>query len=88
MQIAGTILIVIAAIIWIIGEILFLAAAFRRSLWWLLACLFLSPIAEIVFLILHWKAARKAFLIQVVGVAILLSGVYVQNNFAFTSNQL
>jgi hypothetical protein len=85
MQVGGSIIIVLGAIIGIVGELMLLALAFRKSVWWLIACLFL-PIGELIFLILHWKEGKKAFLIQVVGVAILFLGVYVQDGFSFTSN--
>jgi hypothetical protein len=59
MQMVGIILIAIGILIGVIGEIMLLAIAFRKSVWWLVACLFLSPTAELIFLILHWKEGKR-----------------------------
>ena len=84
MQTAGTIFIALGFIIGTVGEVMLLAAAFRKSVAWLIVSLF--AIGGFIFLILHWKECKKAFFVQVVGVAIIFFGVYVQNGFSLVSN--
>ena len=59
-----------------VGTIMFLVAAFRQSVLWGLAVLFL-PFANIVFLIKYWYEAKKAFFIQLIGVGISIIGIIV-----------
>jgi hypothetical protein len=51
------------------GSIMFLVAAFRTSVPWGVAVLFIPP-AGIVFLFKHWAEAKKAFLLMVLGVLV------------------
>lgn len=59
--------------IFIIGGIGFLIAAFKNSILWGLGCLLLYPVS-IIFLILHWNEAKNPFLLQLVGVGIMVLG--------------
>ena len=72
----GIVIILLGAVIAIIGGFLFLVAAFRESIWWGLACLFL-PVVPLFFLIVHWPAAKKSFFIQLVGFALIVIGVII-----------
>ena len=56
-----------------IGSIMVLVAAFREGVGWGVAVLFLSPIAPLLFVIMHWEEGRKGFFCQMVG--IVLCGV-------------
>jgi hypothetical protein len=60
------VLLIAAALVWIVGWIWFLAAAFRVSALWGLACLFV-PFASLVFLVTHWKEAKNPFLLSMAG---------------------
>ena len=60
----------------VIGGFWFLVAAFRESIWWGLACLFL-PIVQLFFLIVHWDEARKPFFFQLLGIAVFVTGFFV-----------
>jgi hypothetical protein len=71
------ILIYVGIGVFIIGGIAFLVAAFRTSLLWGLACLLIAPIS-IIYLFVHWSDAKKPFLIQVFGVAIIIFSAYTQ----------
>jgi hypothetical protein len=62
----------IGVLILIIGALGFLVAAFKESLLWGFACLFLGPVS-LVFLILHWSEAKNPFLIQIVGLGIIFA---------------
>ena len=55
---------------------MFLVVAFRQSVLWGLAVFFL-PFANLVFLIKYWYEAKKAFLIQLVGFGISISGIII-----------
>ena len=56
------------------GGLMMLIAAFRESVLWGLACLLL-PIVSIFFLIVHWSEARRAFVVQLLGVGFLVAGL-------------
>lgn len=61
----------------IIGGIGFLIASFRTSILWGIGCLLFYPIS-IVFLILHWDVAKNPFLLQLLGVGVVLLGVMLE----------
>ncbi|MEH6672710.1 hypothetical protein [Halopseudomonas sp.] len=54
-----------------IGGLGFLIAAFKESILWGIGCILLSPVS-IVFLVLHWEEAKNPFLLQLVGIGLLL----------------
>lgn len=56
--------------IFIIGGIGLLIAAFRTSMLWGLAVLFITPVA-IIYLIVHWQDAKGPFKFQIVGFLII-----------------
>ena len=62
--------------IYLIGWIWFLVAAFRESIWWGLACLFI-PIVQLIFLIVHWREARKPFFLQLLGLVIFIVAIII-----------
>lgn len=63
----------IGIIVFVIGGIGTLIAAFKTSLLWGLGCLFIAPVS-LVFLILHWDVAKNPFFLQLAGFAILVVG--------------
>ena len=69
----GALIIILGIAIFAIGGLFFLVAAFRESIWWGLACLFV-PIVPLFFLIVHWRDAKKPFFLQFVGFAVLVVG--------------
>ncbi|MEI6077912.1 MAG: hypothetical protein WCS94_20190 [Verrucomicrobiota bacterium] len=69
----GALIIILGIVIFAIGGLLFLIAAFRESIWWGLACLFI-PVVQLFFLIVHWPKARKPFFFQLLGFVVLLVG--------------
>ena len=72
----GIVIILLGLAIFLIGGLLFLVAAFRESIWWGLACLFI-PIVQLFFLIVHWPEAKKPFFIQLLGFMVLIGGVII-----------
>jgi hypothetical protein len=65
----GHILLAAGLLVALIGQAMFLAVAFRRSLWWFFGCLFL-PFVDLVFLILNWRAAARPFGIALLGLLV------------------
>jgi hypothetical protein len=57
----------------LVGAIMMLVAAFKESLMWGLGCLIL-PFVSLVFLVMHWQVAKKPFLIQLAGLAVMAVG--------------
>jgi FtsH-binding integral membrane protein len=74
-------IILLGLLIAFMGGLFFLVAAFRVSIWWGLACLFI-PIVQLFFLLAHWPQAKKPFGIQLLGLAVLFVG-YLLNPQAF-----
>ena len=68
------IVMVVSGLAFFIGSILFLVEAFREHILWGLGCLLL-PIVALVFLCLHWKVAKRPFVIKVVGFVGVLCGI-------------
>ena len=69
----AAILIIAAYIFLAIGGIMVLIEAFRESVLWGVACLFL-PIVSLFFIIVHWDAAKRGVLFQLFGFALLMIG--------------
>jgi hypothetical protein len=69
------ILVYLGLLIFIIGGIGTLIVAFKTSVWWGLACLFIAPVS-LLFLIMNWGVAKNPFFLQLVGVGIMLLGSY------------
>ncbi len=63
----------------LIGGLLFLVVAFRESIWWGLACIFI-PVVQLFFLIVHWQNARKPFFIQLLGLALIIAAAILNPN--------
>lgn len=51
-----------------VAGIMVLVAAFRESIGWGFAVLFLSPIASLIFIFSHWEEAKPAFLVHLLGI--------------------
>ena len=56
----------------LIGSIWFLIAAFKESVLWGLACLFI-PLVSLFFLVIHFKEAAPPFLVQLIGVGLIVA---------------
>jgi len=73
MTILGYILFSLGCLASIIGEVIFLVVAYKRSLWWFFGCLFI-PIVELIFFFLNLRATAKPFAISAVGLLVALVG--------------
>jgi hypothetical protein len=69
MVVLGYILLFSGVIIGLVGEVMFLAVAYKRSLWWFFGCLFI-PIVAWIFLFLNFKVVAKPFGLQILGLAL------------------
>jgi uncharacterized protein len=67
------VLIIIGALVVVAGGFMILAAAFQVSLWWVVGGVMCAPV-QIIFVILHWAETKKAFGLQLVGVAMICLG--------------
>ena len=67
--------------IFVIGGVGLLIAAFRTSILWGLAVLFIAP-AAIIYLILHWQDAKSPFKIQVFGFLIVAGFAYINGGIS------
>jgi hypothetical protein len=65
----GYILFTVGLVFCIYWQIRFLAVAYNRSAWWLFGCLFV-PFVDWIFLFLNFKATRKAFGLNLVGMIV------------------
>ena len=55
----------------LVGVVQFFIAACSENVAWGLGCFFL-PFVSLVFLVLHWRVAKKPFLLQLGGYAAVL----------------
>jgi hypothetical protein len=74
METLGVIAMWLGLILLFVGGLVFIIAAFRESILWGLAVLFL-PFVSLIFLILHWQRAKDGFFIQIYGLLAVLLGV-------------
>lgn len=76
--IIGTIAIWLGIALALLGSLAFVVAAFREGLLWGLAVLFL-PVVGLIFLIVHWRAARNAFFLMLWGWGFMALGAMAFN---------
>lgn len=68
----------------IIGSIMLLIVAFKESVLWGLGCLFI-PFVALVFIIMHWSISKRAFFIQLAGIALIFLAVILGGGSAHVS---
>lgn len=73
MTLIGSILCVIGLVIWLAGEVRFLAIAYRRNLAWFLGCLFI-PFVAWLFILLNLRQTWKPTATAIVGFVIAVTG--------------
>ena len=76
MDIIAIALILLGLVLFVIGGFMFLVAAFRESVLWGLACLFIS-IVQLFFLIAHWPKAKRPFFLQLLAFVMIIVGVII-----------
>lgn len=75
MDALAIVLIIIGTLATVVGSIMLIIAAFRVGVGWGLAYLFL-PFAALFFIIVHWAEARRGFVWSLLGVMVLVGGVF------------
>lgn len=78
MDLLAPILMIAAFVCIFIGSFIVLIEAFRESVLWGVACLLL-PIVTLFFLIVHWRAAKQGFVVQLFGLALLVVSWFVRD---------
>ncbi|MBI3853062.1 MAG: hypothetical protein HY298_22660 [Verrucomicrobia bacterium] len=73
MVISGYILLFLGLLAALVGDVMFLTVAYKRSLWWFFGCLFLPPV-DIVFLLLNLKTTFKPFAMSTTGLMMVCIG--------------
>ena len=66
-----TALLVVGGILTIVGAIWLLVVTFQISVLWGIGSL-LIPIVSLIFVFMNWQATKKPFLIQLVGLALIV----------------
>lgn len=82
MEIIVGIMIFLGVVLAFVSNIWFLVAAFRVSIWWGLACLFL-PIVSCFFLIVHWDVAKRPFGYMLLSLVFLVAGIVLMPGHPF-----
>jgi hypothetical protein len=72
----------IGVLIFILGCLGFLVAAFQESIIWGLGCLIVSPVS-LVFLVMHWQQAKNPFFLQIIGLVIIMAADYMGSEAGF-----
>ena len=66
----------------LIGGVMILIEAFKKSVMWGIGCL-ICGIVSLVFVFTNWAACKKAFLIVVAGVVLAMIGMFLGGAAAF-----
>lgn len=74
-------------VIFVIGGFGLLIAAFRTSILWGLAVLFIAPVA-LIYLIMHWQDAKGPFKLQIFGFAIMAVFVYMAGGMSSVTSEV
>ena len=79
LSLIASIFAIAAVVLLLVGGITFLIAAFRESILWGLAVVFL-PFASLIFLITNWSRAKGGFFLQLYGIGFLFVAVLLADN--------
>lgn len=77
MTILGYIVMVIGAVAWLVGDVMYLNATYRRGLGWFFGGMFL-PLFDWVFLFAHWRVAYRPFALSLGGLALAIVGAWLK----------
>jgi predicted PurR-regulated permease PerM len=83
----GSIVMLVGAVVGLVGWIMVVIAGFKTSVLWGILCLIgplLLGIPLLIFLIMHWGAAKKGFFVWLVGFAIQILGALLGGGAAMT----
>jgi len=66
-------LVYLGLLIFVVGGLGTLIAAFKTSILWGIGCIIIAPLS-LLFLILNWNVAKNPFFLQLLGAGIMLFG--------------
>lgn len=69
----ASILMILGSIISLVGAIMVLIVAFKKSIWWGLGSL-LVPFVILVFIVMNWQETSKGFFIMLGGWVLMIIG--------------
>ena len=72
----GAVIVIAGLLLVLLGYVCFVVAAFRTSVIWGLAVMFL-PLVWFFFLVAEWGRAKSSFFLQLWGAAIALAGLVI-----------
>ncbi len=61
----------------VIGGLWLLIEAFTTSILWGIGCLLITPVS-LVFIFVHWDRAKSPFILQLVGLALIISNTFLE----------
>jgi hypothetical protein len=61
----------------VIGGLWLLIEAFTTSILWGIGCLLITPVS-LVFIFVHWDKAKSPFILQLVGLALIMSNTFLE----------
>jgi hypothetical protein len=61
----------------VIGGLWLLIEAFTTSILWGIGCLLITPVS-LVFIFVHWDRAKSPFILQLVGLALIMSNTFLE----------
>jgi hypothetical protein len=70
----GTMLVILGGVVFLIGWVMLLVEAFGTGVLWGLGCLLCFAIVGPLFAFLNWGQAKKGFLLQLAGAALVVTG--------------
>jgi hypothetical protein len=65
----------IGLVLWVIGLGMLFVQSFKTGFWWGVGSLLLMPVLYI-FVGMHWKRAKTGFLLHLLGLGLMIAGVY------------
>jgi hypothetical protein len=63
-----------------IGGLMLLIAAFSVSIWWGVFCIFFPPV-NLLFVLLNWNKAWRPLLVQLVGILLMVAAGLMMDDF-------
>ncbi len=61
----------------VIGGFWLIIEAFKTSILWGLGCLIITPVS-LVFIFVHWDKAKSPFILQLVGLALIIANAFLE----------
>ncbi len=74
-ELLGWVISIVGVLIFIVGSIQFLRAAYEVGFWWLI-CVIFVPLAEIFFLIFHFSEAWPSTKRCLFGILVVVGGTF------------